>query len=461
MLPVDLAPAARFLVDVLWQSTAWLMLALLAARLLDRRPDRAHRVVLFGIAAALLTPIVTAVVRAAGLGALPAGGSGPIAARDLPLVLARALDVPQAVGLSWDVVVLVAWTLASAYLVARLGISTLAGRRLLRRADPLVGPEIERLAAHAAQRLRLNTAPVALASPDIACPMVWCWRPTPIVLIPTRREHAYDAPAARERMVAVLCHELAHWMRRDHIAMLLGEVAIAILPWHPLVWSARRRLHDLAEAACDEWVLVGGTPATTYAEALLDLAPTPRHSLALAAVTARRGLAWRVRRILGTTPCAPDRGPAWSLLLIVLTVALVGSFAAAQRRAPDAPDGVVRLRADAGAVNDLGVRVIDAGVFAVPSALDLGAVPDGEAASGVIHLVNTDRVARRIVGASTSCGCTTLGAFEPTDIAPGATIAVDVAISASGKSGDSKTKSVTFRVEDQAPVEVQVTVRVE
>jgi len=51
---------------------------------------------------------------------------------------------------------------------------------------------------------------------------------------------------------AVLAHELAHLAAMDPLWFLLGDLATAILWWHPMGWWACRSLHGAAELAADE-----------------------------------------------------------------------------------------------------------------------------------------------------------------------------------------------------------------
>ncbi len=53
---------------------------------------------------------------------------------------------------------------------------------------------------------------------------------------------------------AVLCHELAHLRRRDHIVTWIEWIVGLVYWWNPLVWWVRHRLHEEAELSCDQWV---------------------------------------------------------------------------------------------------------------------------------------------------------------------------------------------------------------
>ena len=93
--------------------------------------------------------------------------------------------------------------------------------------------------------------------------------------------------------------------RRDHLSALAGELLVCILPWNPLAWWSRSRLAELAELACDDWVLASGLPAADYAESLLGLIPA-------APVDARDGGRLQPSRPDEPAPPHPRRGPSRS-----------------------------------------------------------------------------------------------------------------------------------------------------
>jgi hypothetical protein len=126
-----------------------------------------------------------------------------------------------------------------------------------------------------------------------------------------------------ERRTAVLVHELGHVRRRDLIGHTLGRVACALWWFHPLAWTAARRLRAESERACDDLALVFGARPSDYAEHLLDIVScvrdhnTPSVALAMAH---RKEFEGRMLAILD--PELRRRGPGR-----LRTLGLVGGLA--------------------------------------------------------------------------------------------------------------------------------------
>ena len=119
----------------------------------------------------------------------------------------------------------------------------------------------------------------------------------PVIALPT-----VAVGWSRERLAAVLTHELAHVRRRDALTRLGADLCRALLWFHPAVWLARARMLAESERACDDAVLAAGTADVPYAETLVELAGAfhggVRSTMAMADV---RDLEDRLRAILDPT----------------------------------------------------------------------------------------------------------------------------------------------------------------
>lgn len=127
-------------------------------------------------------------------------------------------------------------------------------------------PSVETMVRSASRRLHLRQPPATLMVDARISPMLWCGRPTRLIL-PKRLWAQLDDVGRR----AVIYHELAHLRRRDHWVCRAELIIGWIYWWHPVVWWIRRRLREEADLCCDAWVttlLPAGRRA--YAQALLE-----------------------------------------------------------------------------------------------------------------------------------------------------------------------------------------------
>ncbi len=427
--------------SALWQSTAWLLAGLAASAALRRRPARAHGVLLACLIAAAATPILSAAVRLAGWGVLP-GLNRAIDVADLAASLTGDdAPPPKAFVPAWPHVFAAAWLVLSAFAALRLADAARRGRRLIADSRPAGSPALRRLARRIAGRMGLPRTPQVLESRAVSCPVIWCWGRRPRLLIPAGEQHGTD------EYYGILCHELAHAGRRDHLATLAGRLALAALPWHPLAWVAERRLGDLGEDACDRWAIASGASPAAYAESLLRLVPGARLLFAPAATSGRSTLARRIHRILDPDGRDPRIGPRWGGAAAAAAALLVAGSALAQRRPP-----TIEVVDEKAAIVPLDAP----DVITIPGELDLGEGRAGEARSREILLCNRGRETHDVLAFSTSCGCTTVDRFEPRSLDPGDCMKILITMSAPPLPGERKTRYVTFNVEGQPPLKLAV-----
>lgn len=144
---------------------------------------------------------------------------------------------------------------------ASLGLLRLASGywRLLRDSTPLPSAMRRVLEAESSE-LDLRRVHLHPAGPALL------WAPRSLLLLPADFLDRFDA---RQRRL-VLQHETTHLRRGDALWSLLGELAAALLWFHPLVWLALPRMRLDQELACDERVLRQSPhDETDYAHTLL------------------------------------------------------------------------------------------------------------------------------------------------------------------------------------------------
>jgi beta-lactamase regulating signal transducer with metallopeptidase domain/HEAT repeat protein len=240
----------------------------------------------------------------------------------VPAALRDRLQLDDAVG-----GVLALWAVVALAIGGSLAAAWLSARRIVLRARPLDGADWLDPLYEIADRLDLSEPPRLLRSEDAKMPFA-CGVTRPTVVLPAESDHW-----TLDRRRAVLLHELAHVRRRDLAGHTLARVLCAVYWFHPLVWTAARRLRAESEHACDDVALSCGARPADYAEHLLEIVTSVRRDATpvVALAMARRSeFEGRMLAILDPerVRATPSRRQAASLVgMLVLFAVLVGAAA--------------------------------------------------------------------------------------------------------------------------------------
>ena len=223
------------------------------------------------------------------------------------------------------------WSAVVLILCAYLAWGALTVRRIVRNAQPLDSPDWLTPLYEVADRLSLDESPRLLASDEAKMPFA-CGILRPTIVLPADcRNWNLD------RRRAVLLHELAHVRRHDLIGHTLGRIACAVYWFHPLVWTAAKRLRSESERACDDLAIVSGARASDYAEHLLDIVTSVRHDATPAvalAMARRKEFEGRMLAILDPElrHSTPSRRQSTALIASLAVISLVVGAAAPTQR---------------------------------------------------------------------------------------------------------------------------------
>ncbi len=192
----------------------------------------------------------------------PADGAGGASIRT-----AFSLVVPVEPGTtagapSLETAVLAALTAGALLRLGWLGAGLLSLRALRRRARPLAPVPASVVSAEE----RTGACAELLVSSEVASPVAIGWR-RPAVILPER----FAALGASEQE-AVACHELLHVKRRDSRAVLLEELARALLWSQPAAWGLLSGISLAREQAIDGDVVRSTGDRRSYLRALARLA---------------------------------------------------------------------------------------------------------------------------------------------------------------------------------------------
>jgi cell division protein FtsI (penicillin-binding protein 3) len=328
-------------------------LALAAMPLLRRASAATRRLVLVSaFAAVVILPIATAVLPSLHL----RGASSPVATSE-PVVVAppeTVVEITGTIGVTAPAITAPApsvvtspsrapspfaiasalWALGALVVLARLGIGLWRAHRIAKNARLVeVRDSVE---------IR-STA--ALDTPAVTGVF------RPVILLPREADTWTD-----ERRELVIAHELAHVARRDCLASVIAQIAVAMHWFDPLAWLCARRLRMERELAADDHVLDRGATASSYAEHLLALAHVPAYERAVTghartvvpagalAMAEPSQVSVRIRALLAPTHSRAPMGRVRTALFAIssIAIAMLVACASPDREPPAIPDAGAR-----------------------------------------------------------------------------------------------------------------------
>ena len=266
----------------------------------------------------------------------PARLESPVSAPALPAWVGAAAVAARDGLRRW---LALAWAVAAAVALARLGVAGVRLQRLLRGRRPIVAGALGTLAAGLGRALGLRRPVPLSAAARLAVPLATgVLRPE--VCLPERAV----AELGTDEQAALCAHELAHVARRDPAWLLLGRLVEALAPAQPLNAWARRRLQDLAECLSDDLAVAASGRPLGLARSLVDVASWTVGDLsfspvaAVGAVSARSRLGHRVERLMdpARTLERPRRVLLPAAAAFVLATALVAPVVSSSAT-PDEP----------------------------------------------------------------------------------------------------------------------------
>jgi S1-C subfamily serine protease/beta-lactamase regulating signal transducer with metallopeptidase domain len=159
------------------------------------------------------------------------------------------------------------WIAVSSLLIIRSAIQVRRVSQLLRRAD-CVNEQLAGITRDAAEQMQVKRSPrVCVVSAQVT-PLLWVRWGSPVIVLP----QALVEKLTDEQIKCIVCHELAHFVRRDHWSNALAFLVGSLFWWNPVVWWARREMRIAQEACCDAHVIRNSIAIRrSYAETLLQV----------------------------------------------------------------------------------------------------------------------------------------------------------------------------------------------
>ncbi len=330
-----------FAVALVVKATMVLVAGLIAASVFRRAPASIRHVILastfgalismplyetFGPSASFVVPIDIPMVQERQAFQLTTTPT-PTTTATAPATAATSA-APGSIGLpSLAAMIAGVWAVGATLLTGSLLLALWRLNRLTRRALPWldVRPLASALAAEAGLRRPVHI----VLHEDVAVPLTWGLR-RPVIILPMDAREWIDADVR-----CALLHEMEHVYRGDWLVQLAARTTRAIYWFHPLAWTAMRKLSLEAERACDDAV-VRSADRTAYADQLVSLAErlkAARHHV-VPAMASRSDLSTRVRALLDERQKRGRPHPlphAVAIGVMCVTVLTIGPVRAVER----------------------------------------------------------------------------------------------------------------------------------
>lgn len=266
----------EFMIDHLWQSTLFGVLALIAIVALKRAPARVRYVLWTAASLKFLIPSAALVWLAYHIGInlssffmnMAWATGDPIkfltTQNDFFYVTQTMSDSELHVQHNAFWILLTIWISGSAVLFAIWIQRQHAFRKKLKDGNVLQKGREMNLLVQVQERMKIRRKVQLLVSAKVSEVGVWGMF-HPMIILPVEiGEHLSDS-----ELQAIFLHELIHVARWDNLTSNV-QMAICCLFWfHPLVWLIDRMLLSERERVCDDRVLQLGSTSKTYASSLV------------------------------------------------------------------------------------------------------------------------------------------------------------------------------------------------
>nr|WP_321268665.1 M56 family metallopeptidase [uncultured Sulfurimonas sp.] len=142
-------------------------------------------------------------------------------------------------------------------------------------------------------------APPVLQHPVVRGTFV-CGFFKPAIVLPYGTQQQFMA--TRE----VMLHELAHLARQDNLWNMVCQIVLILMPVQPLVSTLMKKISEVNDFACDDYVLTYGGNSKAYATQLFNISKTyspgiPEAAIGSGIISNSSPLYERIERILDTT----------------------------------------------------------------------------------------------------------------------------------------------------------------
>jgi beta-lactamase regulating signal transducer with metallopeptidase domain len=173
-------------------------------------------------------------------------------------------DHISAYPVTWKMAITITWFAIFIFSMVRFIFLVRKSRLFIKSSEHVTDPEVLELLQQCAKETGLRRVPRILIIDQLAIPMAMGFI-NPAIIIPGRLLE----PEYHEGLRFTILHELKHLHRHDNWWLLLESLVNAAYFFHPVIYWAKRKIHEEWEVICDRHVIRVTNKSACYADFLL------------------------------------------------------------------------------------------------------------------------------------------------------------------------------------------------
>ena len=220
------------------------------------------------------------------------------------------------------------WLAGTIIMLLRILLGWILSQKIARESSLIIDNKFEQIKNQIEKNMHIQRTIQYSTSQNISSPIAMGWFKHHIIF-PAYTQHWSD-----DSIKMILIHELAHIKRKDTIWLFISSITSALYWINPLSWIIRKNFIFETEKICDDYVLLNGADATSYAENLITIVKNinQKHLTYLAGSNMARKseLEGRLLAILNTNKRTVKHNSSLTKLMIIFTIIIVIPLAGLQ-----------------------------------------------------------------------------------------------------------------------------------
>ncbi len=168
-------------------------------------------------------------------------------------------------SISFSEIFILIWFIGTLFLLLKILLGWILTKKIITQSTQIDNFTFNKIKTKTEKKLSIRQPIIYASSTIISSPIAIGWLRYRIIL-PT-----YTLNWSEDKIGMILTHELAHIKRHDTVWFIISIIMTSLYWINPLAWILRKNFILDSEIICDDFVLLNGSDAHSYAESLLTI----------------------------------------------------------------------------------------------------------------------------------------------------------------------------------------------